>query len=529
MLRIILTHQNATPWVEQAGISVKGFILAADGSLLKEQNLAAYFGQCRNESELKALLRESNGMFSVVIKRDHGWIAAVDRARSFPLFYRKTKEGWDVSEEVDALFSPGESKMINQKSACVFRFTGYTISNTTLLEGVYQVQPGEMVCRGDEQSENLFYFRFAKKETTVSYEEAKQQLSDILQRVGKRLVTSLEGRPVAVPLSGGLDSRLIVYLLHQQQYKNVTCFTYGKRQHNHELSRSQRVAEHFGYPWLLVDYQQLGQCNLSKDSDFQSYSHYAFQYSAKCYLSEYLAAVYLRNQQILSHDTVVLPGHSGDTIGGSHVRPYMLNYRSDKQVIKDLIYNHFNLFETHGSDRCEITRQLNDLFRQSEYRDLSYAEKMKAWVLRERHGKYIVNSCRLWEYMGCSFLLPLWDSELVDFFAALPIKFRLHKKLYEEVLWELFEKEGILYEEDRKSVIADGVKERLKLFVKRNMMFIQPRKELFANDPIGFQYLLQGFQQELSQKPSKWKAKSFNAFLTEWYLSHLEQEVTAQK
>lgn len=528
MSRIALTHQKAYKWQEHAGVFVKGFVITAEGQLLKGVEMASYFAHCQDEQELLLALRSANGLFAVVLQREDGWIAATDPARTFPLFYREYDGGCDLSDEVDALFNPTTQKKIDQKAAHVFRFTGFTIGRSTLLENVSQIQAGEVVQFQNGNLKRMFYFRFAQKTENTTYDEAKHQLKKILHHVGKRLVDLLDGRPVAVPLSGGYDSRLIVYLLHQQNYQQVTCFTYGKKQQNQEINRAQRVAQHFGYPWLFVEYPTMGTLDLSTDPAFLAYNHFASQYCMKSTLSEYIAAQQLHNRQMLAPDTVILPGHSGDTIAGSHLRPYMLRYHSNKQVVKDLIYNHFHLFKTHYADRRELTVFLNDLLEHDDYADLSYPDKVKTWVLRERHGKFIINSCRMWDYMGWEFLLPLRDKELVDFFASMPAKYRLDKKLYEDVLWELFKEEGILYEDDRKSVIPDGWKERIKLFVKRNLMFYQPYKDIFAHDMIGLQYLLKGMKQEISQRNVLQDARNINAIMTEWYLLQLEKDIEKQ-
>lgn len=528
MSKIALIHQKAYQWHEQAGVFVKGFVMTDDGRMLKDAALASFFANCQNEKDLLQTLRSANGLFAVVLQREDGWIAATDHARTFPLFYREHDGDCDVSDDVDALLAPNVQKKMDKKAAHVFRFTGFTIGRSTLLENVSQIQAGEVVQFQNGNLKRMFYFRFAQNTENMTYDEAKHQLINILHNVGKRLVDALDGRPVAVPLSGGYDSRLIVYLLHQQNYQQVTCFTYGKKHQNQELNRAQRVAQHFGYPWLFVEYPAMESLDLSTDSDFLAYNHYASQYCMKSTLSEYIAAQQLHNGQKLSPDTVILPGHSGDTLAGSHLRPYMLRYRSNKQVVKDLIYTHFHLFKTHYADRRELIGFLNDCLEHDDYAELSYPDKVKSWVLRERHGKFIINSCRMWDYMGWEFLLPLRDKELVDFFASLPAEYRLHKKLYEDVLWELFRKEGVLYEDDCKSIIPDGCKDRIKLFIKRNLMFFQPYKDIFAHDMIGLQYLLKGMKQEISHRNVLQDARNINAIMTEWYLLQLEKEIEKQ-
>ena len=523
MPKIVLNHQKGYAWYSADGISVKGFLLSAEGVMLQGQALADYFSDCRTQPELLAKLRVANGMYTIVIQQDGKLLAAVDRMRTFPLFYTKRTDGWHISDDVDALFENDEAKVVNPEAAAIFGATGFTIGAETLLDGVSQIQPGELIEFQEDKIKSDFHFQFAENEITISYDEAKQQLKEILGRVGERLVTCLGGRPVAVPLSGGLDSRLIVYLLHQQNYRNVICFTYGKKQKNDELSRSQRVAEHFQYEWKFIDYQLIDKKDIIADSQFQSYYRYASQYSSKFYFSEYYAAQQLK--EVLPPDAVIIPGHSGDTVAGSHLRPYMLRYKNERQVVKGLIYNHFNLIELDCKERKMFSRRLCQQFHAAEYSSLNLAQKMKSWILRERHGKYIINSCKMWEFMGYACLFPLWDKELVDFFARLPISFRMNKKLYEDVLWELFGAAGILYSEDKKTHLPDGLTENMKLYVKRNFPFLQPSKDIFAHDIFDFQHLTIKMREDIAHGKRQRKLRNFNAIMNEWYLRQLEKGV----
>lgn len=524
MSNVILMQQKGYQWYDSGtGIWVKGFLMADDGSVLRSAALANHFADCTTMSALLEKLRAANGMYAIVIQRDGNWLAAVDRMRTFPLFYRKMAGGWHISDNVDALFENGEAKAVSQAEADIFGAAGFTIGAATLLDGVSQIQPGEIVENQNDKINSEFHFQFAGEEVPIAYDAAKQQLKAVLSRVGERLVTVLNGRPVAVPLSGGLDSRLIVYLLHRQNYGNVFCFTYGKKQKNHELSRSQRVAEYLKYKWKFIDYQLIEKNDILSDSQFQQYYRYASQYCSKFYFSEYFAAQNLKD--LLPQDAVIIPGHSGDTIAGSHLRPYMLRYKCERQLVNDLIYNHFNLVELTGKERRMFRQRLRQQLHSAAFSGLNLSQKMKTWILRERHGKYIINSCKMWEFMGHEFLFPLWDRELVDFFAHLPLPFRMNKKLYEDVLWDLFEKEGILFPEDRKTNLPDGLTENMKLWVKRNLPFIQPRKDIFANDIFDFQHLTIKMREDIVQGKRQRKLRNFNAIMNEWYLRQLEKGV----
>lgn len=517
MSRIRLCHQNGYAWTHVNQVYAKGFVITDEG-ILREEALCAFFESCATKAQLLNRLQKTNGMFSVIIQQDAGWLAAVDRLRCFPLFYRKKDNQFIVSDEVDALFDDEENKNWNTEAIQMFSATGYAIGEDTLIDGISQIQAGEMVFVQEASVSKDFYYRFADEpDETVGEKDAERQLKDVLDRVGSRLVQLLDGRTVAVPLSGGLDSRLIVYLLHKFGYQNVVCFTYGKKQHNDEWCRSKRVAEQYGYPWLFIDYETVDAEALLQDEVFLSYVRYAAQYTSKFYLSEYVAARYFAEHDQWGKELVFVPGHSGDMIAGSHLRPYMSRYRNVSQVVKDLTHIHFNLVETTSAERrmfhCKVRQQLEDMG------PVSFSGLLETWDVRERQAKYIVNSCKVWEYFGFKYLLPLWDAELTDFFSHLPLDMRMCKHLYENVLWNVFSGDGILFEEDKKMCLPSGWKENVKLWVKRNIPQFHTRSGLFVQDSIAMQRLTSAMQGELAKSGHTRTMRSYNAIVSEWYLN----------
>lgn len=527
MFDIRLLHQNGYAWSDDGRVFVKGFLFDEKDELLRGEPLRSFFADCSTREQLAQRLETANGMFSVIIKNEDELLVAVDRLRCFPLFYRWKEDSLRVSDEVDALFDDQEPKCWNNEARAMFALSGYTTGDETLVAGIHQLQAGEMVSFQKGRTTRDFYFSFAAKPYKAGFEEAKQQLKALLYNVGERMVACLKGRPVAVPLSGGLDSRLLVYLLHKNGCQNVTCFTYGKKAGNDEWQRSEKVARHFGYSWEFIDYEQVDVSHLLEDEQFLSYCRYASQYSSKFYFSEYFAAKYHTEQAGFEKDTVFMPGHSGDMLAGSHLRSYMNDYRNLNQVCNDLIYNHFNLIEANHEERKVIRRKLKEQLKEMWGQQLSYSRLYELWDLRERQAKYIVNSCKLWEFFGCEYLLPLWDAELTDFFASLPFEYRFCKKLYEELLWEMFQEEGILFEEDHWMRLTSGWKEELKLMVKRAMPFIHTPKLLVDN--FDFQRLTEPMRQVLNNAACKCNVLNYNAIINEWYLQWIEMDLQEQR
>ena len=65
------------------------------------------------------------------------------------------------------------------------------------------------------------------------------------------MAESADGRTIAVPLSAGLDSRLIVSGLKRIGYGNVKCFAYGLPG-NYEAAASRKIAGALGFDWRFV-------------------------------------------------------------------------------------------------------------------------------------------------------------------------------------------------------------------------------------------------------------------------------------
>ena len=57
---------------------------------------------------------------------------------------------------------------------------------------------------------------------------------------------------------------------------------------------------------------------------------------------------------------------------------------------------------------------------------------LESWDLRERLGKFIFNSLRVYEYYGYQWRLPLMDTALMDFWEAVPLHLRVNRKLWHD-------------------------------------------------------------------------------------------------
>ncbi|MEJ2618584.1 MAG: hypothetical protein P8Z35_26765, partial [Ignavibacteriaceae bacterium] len=225
MSTIKLTKNDGFSWFKQNEIYVKGFIYSDDKTCLTGPALCNYFKNINNSVDLSNKLSSANGQFSVIIKYKDNIFAAIDRLRSFPLFYAILNNNPIISDDPDEIIKITNLNKINSIREEEFLATGFVTGDRTLLDNLYQIQAGALLSVQNSKINQTFYHT---NETSYiskhSYTELYDQLNRILENASKRLTGSLQGRALLLSLSGGYDSRLIASMLKNQKYENVICF-----------------------------------------------------------------------------------------------------------------------------------------------------------------------------------------------------------------------------------------------------------------------------------------------------------------
>ncbi len=523
-----LKRDKNRAWFSANGVYAKGYLFAPDGSLYQDKELLNYFSDVESENLFAKKIKEANGCFAILINHKNMVWAAVDRVRSFPVFYTCVDGKVYITDDINNLAGM-TFFVIDKERKEEFAFLGYTTGKSTLLKSIYQIQAGEYIVVDSKSIHTVIYHSLIGEiDKNREYDVWKSELKEIIFNVGKRLVYLLNGRPAAIPLSGGYDSRLIAYLLYKEKYESVLCFTYGKPVDNVELKHSKDVAHRLGFEWLFIDYMKHGDNRYIYDPQFLSYCSYITQFSSCYFYQEYPAIQYLIKEKKISSDTIFLPGHGGDFIAGSHLRPFMRNYSGKKQIATDLFTTHFQGKDATLGERKKIVLSLISQLNGFSSQSASFQE-IENLDQKERQAKYIVNSSKIWEYFGFSYCLPLLDTELMDYFSSMPFEYKLGKKLYDEVLQELFAEEGIAFEDD--FCLAKAFHPYLDTFrnrIKRHIPFVKGKRNLWKFDSVGFQYMMEALMQELHEKKLDKDLRSFNGATFTWYLLQLEKEYSVK-
>ena len=126
----------------------KGYMLIG-GSLLEGEAAAAYFAalldRAATPDSLAKELLGVDGQFAAAVSKGGRLLATVDRTRSIPLFYAKSRDGWLIGDLAPALRSRCGLAEADLDAGFEIAMAGYALGRGTLYRGLNQLQAGEML------------------------------------------------------------------------------------------------------------------------------------------------------------------------------------------------------------------------------------------------------------------------------------------------------------------------------------------------------------------------------------------------
>jgi len=386
------------------------------------------------------VLRRLDGNFAMVlIVRDEVQLA-VDKLRSIPLFYRQTGKDLIVSDDIR--FLRRDEDATDHDSLIEYSTAGYVTGAHTLFSEIGGLQSGECVSwnASEEAPRAQRYYRYCcSYDAEESVEELFEKFDEALLLAFRRIIESVNGRQVVVPLSAGFDSRLVAATLKRCRYDNVLCFSYGIPGNNQE-ARSRETATKLGYRWVQVPYSATRWREALSSKEIGEYWAFSANGTSLPHPDDWLAVKLLKESYELSDDAVFVPGHTGDFICGSHLKnvfdPW---FQEDPYDLEGaIIKKHYSLWENLASRRHVrevILHRLSEALESFPRKtDEDLARMYEYWEWQERQAKFIVNSVRGYEFFGYSWRLPLWDCAIMDFWKRIPISLKMDKYLYRAYL-----------------------------------------------------------------------------------------------
>lgn len=482
MIRIQLSFQDR--WQESSGNYLVGAAFIGDEPCDVLASIPSS-DKPNFSTSLVDFVKRLNGFFAMIVRPQQGLLfAAVDRLRSTPLYYWAEGDNFFLSDDPEWILRELGNRAISSVPQTEFLLAGYVTGEETLYSNVKQLQAGEYlwVTESNGQTEVKVdrYFLYQHTRPVQQRESELLRLHDMaVDQSIARLIHYANGRTILLPLSGGLDSRLIAIKLRSHGYSNVVCFTYGLPG-NAEAEISKQVASKLGFHWEFVPYTLADWKDWSQLPEWTAYSHFAQRAVSVPHFQDWPAIRFLVGNGIVPVDSVAVPGHTADVLAGSYLGPqFFYGQRFSASKLRDCIWiRHYALQDSRQLARMYPTlvqetsacmRKIGSIlaFDGHPMTSESAASSFERWGWQERQAKFIVNSVRVYEFFGLDWWLPLWDVEMMAFWASVPLSSRENTRLYHHYMAMIQTEEGLEFPIPPRGVGHGHIQKGLRVFLNR--------------------------------------------------------------
>jgi asparagine synthase (glutamine-hydrolysing) len=161
-----------------------------------------------------SLFTRLNGSFCLIIVHSTPPCLKIvaDRFATIPLYYTRKRDYLSFSGEIRPLLRVlGDEAKVNPLAVENYLAVGFILDGQTLLNGVKCLRPGEMLSVEDGQMkvERYWQFAFTEQRDERQQSELEEELSWLCARAVQRQTKG--DYQIAIPLSGGYDSRSLQY------------------------------------------------------------------------------------------------------------------------------------------------------------------------------------------------------------------------------------------------------------------------------------------------------------------------------
>lgn len=209
-----------------------------------------------------------NGQFAIGLwdRRKQTLVLVRDRVGICPLYYFAGQDEFIFASEIKALVPALPVKLEIDPQSLDAIFTGWTcVSPATIFKNVLQVNPGALLVIKAGNIEEKIYWDLTFPTQRDEYDHRSENI--LVEELRERLLAATQLRlrsdvPVGAYLSGGLDSSVLVALMHTQTNARLRTFSLGFADSAlDETSFQQQVVSFLGtdHSRIQVDYAQIAQ------------------------------------------------------------------------------------------------------------------------------------------------------------------------------------------------------------------------------------------------------------------------------
>lgn len=438
-MKIFCKNNHGYQWTELSEGCFRGYLqLPEDPRPLRGEEALQYLSRAKSFEGFQSLLKGLDGCFAAALRREGGSVwAAVDSARSMPLYYSidgqfLSDSGRAVREALALPKEAADPAALEELFYCLF------ISGPrTAYAEIAQLDAGQALeCSPSGDIHTAYYYAHIQKTLSVSREEAMEEFQRVSDEAFDRVIAAIAGRPVALSLSGGYDSRYVACMLKRRGVEDVSCYTYGRKD-SFEVRQSEKIARALGYRWACVEYTDERIMGVLDDVG-QAYIEANECYDYSAYTQNFPAVRQLHETGWFKPGSVFLTGLCNDMPTGFYEAPLKNKFsgRFSLDSFPEAVLTEARLKKLAEPARAaslsavKAQRQALGLSPAGSYESFAAAVDC-LWTIRD-HSRRFIHMNDVHEFFGYEWLLPCWNRRLLEFWYSLPLEYRLSQSLYEE-------------------------------------------------------------------------------------------------
>lgn len=206
-----------------------------------------------------AFFETFRGSFSGVLydKRQDKWLIYTDHIGEKQVFVSKTPNGYLFASEMRFIVETRKANRLSctlDETGAYFTIThGFCIEDLTLVQEVRKLTAGQYFCLHGDKLEQLTYYRFTNQPNNqMTQEEAVEGIDKFFRQAIKRAFEKDReyGYKHFACLSGGLDSRMTVWVAHKMGYTKQLNITFSESGYL-DFSIAQQIAIDLHHDWLF--------------------------------------------------------------------------------------------------------------------------------------------------------------------------------------------------------------------------------------------------------------------------------------
>jgi len=396
-------------------VDIYGDIFSLKGTLSQDSSWAALIAEAYLAGNLTDLAKKLNGYFVFVVfdKLTSQLVIVNDRYGLKPMYiWREDDKVLGFSSEIKGLALHAKcDQKLDDSALNTFIDVGHFLGKQTLFADITRMPPASMLCIDTltQSCEQSRYWQWSSivKHNEITFDQAVDDLYGYFEQAMQRTFATVTQKTIAITLSGGLDSRILLAAAKKHFNGEILTYTFGEQGCDDAL--------------LAVQVSELAEVNnqfipINSENWFEGREQGVWLTDGlKNILHMHGLSVV---DEISPSSNYLVNGYLGDvTLGGSYL------FSADKNAMS---------LEDKIAERYGDHKQYADF--ESQY--FANAGSDPAFIYN-RGVRHIGAGSDLLSHKLHNFK-PFLDNDLVEFLYSLPDDFRRDGKLYHHMLLKFY-------------------------------------------------------------------------------------------